>query len=119
MSKMQERDFHLALLRMRKESENATSPSDVKLCTSRGFQQCDYIHHNSRMKHEENLLLVVEFFSHMRAYDFDREFFVVLDNNYSCRVPVRVVRFDCEANGVGYTYIVKLQGNTKKWQDEK
>lgn len=118
MSKTQERDFHLALLRMRKESERETSPSDVKLCTSRGFQQCDYLHHSTRMDREENLMLVVEFFSHQRAYDFDREFYVVLDNN-SCRVPVRAVRFDCEANGVGYTYIVKLQGNTKKWQESK
>lgn len=118
MSKKPERDFHLALLCMREDVEKGCTLSDVKLCTERGFQQCDYLHHSTRTDREENLLLVVEFFSHQRAYDFDRDFYVVLDSK-SCRVPVRVVRSHCEANGVGYTYIVKLQGNTKKWQESK
>jgi hypothetical protein len=118
MTKGHEKNFHLALLCMRKDSEKGDTISDVKLCTERGFQQCEYLHHSTRSDREENLMLVVEFFTHQRAYDFSQEFFVVLDNQ-PCRVPVRAVRYEREANGVGYTYIVKLQGNTKKWQESK
>lgn len=118
MNKGLEKNFHLALLCMRKDSEKGDTISDVKLCTKRGFQQCEYLHHSTRSDREENLLLVVEFFTHQRVYDFDQEFYVVLDNQ-PCRVPVRAVRYERSANGVGYTYIVKLQGNTKKWQESK
>jgi len=118
MTKGHEKNFHLALLCMREDSEKDGTISNVKLCTERGFQQCEYIHHSTRSDREENLMLVVEFFTHQRKVDFDQEFFVVLDDQ-PCRVPVRAVRYDREANGVGYTYIVKLQGNTKKWQESK
>lgn len=85
----------------------------IRLVNKRGFHACDLVQYKFRPKEEQhdNILVVLEFFSHQRAVDLKKKVTVEIGNDTPA-AQLRVIRLTQTRKDSGYSYVVQLQGNT-------
>jgi hypothetical protein len=89
----------------------------IRLIDTRGFHACELVQYKVRSAEKagkkDNLLLVLELFSHQRALDLSKTLLVEL-GGFEHHLKLRVVRTTKSKSGDGYSYVVQLQGNSNK-----
>jgi acetolactate synthase regulatory subunit len=89
----------------------------IRLIDKRGFHACELVQYKVRSAEKagkkDNLLLVLELFSHQRALDLSKTLLVEL-GSFEHHLKLRVVRTTKSKSGDGYSYVVQLQGNSNK-----
>ncbi len=89
----------------------------IRLIDKRGFYACELVQYKVRSEEKagkrDNVLLVLELFSHQRAIDLSKLVKIEL-GGFEHHLQMRVVRITKSKSGDGYSYVVQLQGNSNK-----